>query len=187
MGKILLGDIPIVDGSTPLTIDTEIKSGSTNPVENKAIYALLQRISAIEDYINNEHPVGSVITTVKNANPGTYLGGTWSLIGGQDSSKVYWPAFAISTDGTKNSVSEKLPNIKGQAKTGLYVSSNNNGGDSGALSRSANVSSYISDSDYRMYSAYSIQLNAHNSNSIYQDGAHVQVESIKLFFWERIS
>lgn len=170
-------------------VDPTLDSGSTNAVANSAITIALDDKMDKQNYLNNRYPKGSIYITYEYKNPSDFLGGSWSLIGGQDSGMTYWPAFAIDTDSAGTEISESLPNISGV--TGLFRSNNKNVEQSGTGVFNADTtygksgtnragSSLASDT----YNGY-IDFDASRDNAIYQNGAHVQVNSIKLFFWKR--
>lgn len=136
-----------------------------------------------QDFLNTMYPKGSIYITYENKNPSTFLGGTWVLIGGQDANLNYYPAFAIATDTEGTTISESLPNIKGTANTTLMNSTAN----SGAFKK-ANIQQNTL--KFQIGSSYGIDtadyvFKANQSNPIYQDDAHVNVNAIKLFFWRR--
>ena len=39
--------------------------------------SIMNRISSLENRINNFYPVGSIYMSARNINPSTFLGGTW--------------------------------------------------------------------------------------------------------------
>lgn len=158
-----------------------ITSSSTEVVQSKAIYEELDKKLDKVNFINNLYPKGSVYITYEYKNPSTFIGGEWELIGGEDADKNYYPAFAIDTDSAGTTINESLPNIKGSvalrsawttfaANGAFYASGVMQDGDTETGGGSARGTANFS---------------ASNSNSTYQDGAHVNVNAIKLFHWRR--
>lgn len=191
-------DIKVVTGETADTIyvsaDTVIDSASTRVVQSKAIAEALDTKLDKVNFLNQIYPKGSIYITESNTNPSTFIGGTWELIGGEDADKNYYPAFAINTDAAGTTIDESLPNVKANADADYwYVNSTKV---NGALSAYATGTTHWGDSSgnypYGLkFDASKGQTNADGTTyvpstaSTYQDGAQVNVNAIKLFFWKR--
>ena len=165
-----------------LSPDSAISSSSTNVVENKVLYEELDKKLDKINFINNLYPKGSIYITYEYKNPSTFIGGQWELIGGEDANKNYYPAFAISTDTAGTTINESLPNIKGSVA--LQSAFNNTFAAAGAFSQDTTLYEEVIDGSGERKRG-TVWFNAHNSNSTYQDGAHVNVNAIKIFFWRR--
>lgn len=136
-----------------------------------------------QNFLNKLYPKGSIYITYENKNPETFLGGIWELVGGQDSLLNYYPAYAIITDTAGTTISETLPNITGQLQSNRLGN-----GDFTLKSGVFNDTVAIEQAgaDYSVSTNTSrIDFKASNSSSIYQNNAHVNVNAIKLFFWQR--
>lgn len=161
---------------------SSITSSSTEVVQSKAIYEELDKKLDKINFINNIYPKGSVYITYEYKNPSTFIGGQWELIGGEDANKNYYPAFAISTDTAGTTINESLPNIKGSVA--LQSAFNNTFAAAGAFTQDTTLFEEVIDGSGARKRG-TIWFNAHNSNSTYQDGAQVNVNAIKIFFWRR--
>ena len=165
-----------------LSPDSAISSSSTNVVENKVLYEELDKKLDKINFINNIYPKGSVYITYEYKNPSTFIGGQWELIGGEDANKNYYPAFAIDTDTPGTTIDESLPNIKGSVA--LQSAFNNTFAAAGAFTQDTTLYEEVIDGAGARKRG-TVWFNAHNSNSTYQDGAQVNVNAIKIFFWRR--
>ena len=202
--KNLSGDtlFEIPAGGGKCDTDPELDSGSTNPVANSAITLALEDKMDKQDFMTQLYPQGSVYITYEYKNPGEFLGGEWELIGGEDADKNYYPAFAISTDTAGTTIDESLPNIK----SGEFGNDTGGQGRGEVMSRggAVNAAAYTGSSvQYPApqgtstgprtftFDASKGQTNADGTTyvpstaSTYQNGAQVNVNSIKLFFWKR--
>ena len=199
-------DIKIVSGETADTIyvsaDTVIDSASTRVVQSKAIAEALDTKLDKVNFLNKIYPKGSIYITESNTNPSTFIGGTWELIGGEDADKNYYPAFAINTDAAGTTIDESLPNVK----SGEFGNDTGGQGRGEVMSRggAVNAAAYTGSSvQYPApqgtstgprtftFDASKGQTNADGTAyvpqtaSTYQNGAQVNVNAIKLFFWKR--
>ena len=147
-----------------------------------------------QNFLNNLYPKDSIYPTWSYKNPSTFLGGTWELIGGQDANLNYYPAFAIETDTAGTTISESAPNIKASYRPGgnwpitnlRTDASNNPTVVNGAFSlTNEEITLMISSTTATTVKPKVMNFDASNSNPIYQDGAHVNVNAIKIFFWRR--
>ena len=174
--------------------DSAISSSSTNVVENKVIKEELDKKLDKINFLNQIYPKGSIYITETNTNPSTFIGGTWELIGGEDADKNYYPAFAISTDTAGTTIDESLPNIKADADASYWYIGSTSA--KGAFSTYATGTAHWGDSSgnypYGLkFDASKGQTNADGTTyvpqtaSTYQNGAQVNVNAIKLFFWRR--
>ena len=182
------------NGGGSCDVDPTLDSGSTNPVANSAITVAMDEKMDKQSFINSLYPKGSIYITESNTNPSTFIGGTWELIGGEDADKNYYPAFAIATDSAGTTINESLPNIKANADADYWYI--NSAKASGAFSHYATGTAHWGDSSGNYpygvkFDASKGQTNADGTTyvpqtaSTYQDGAQVNVEAIKLFFWKR--
>lgn len=162
--------------------DTVIDSASTRVVQSKTIYEELDKKLDKVNFINNLYPKGSVYITYEYKNPSTFIGGEWELIGGEDADKNYYPAFAIDTDTAGTTINESLPNITGSVA--LQSAFNSTFAPGGAFSQDGTLYEEVVDGSGPRKRG-TVWFNANKSSSIYQDGAHVNVNAIKLFHWRR--
>ena len=177
MGKIYLGDELLA-----YDVDSTLDSGSTNPVANSGLTEELDKKLDKVNFINNLFPKGSVYITYEYKNPSEFLGGTWELIGGEDADKNYYPAFAIDTDTAGTTINESLPNINGRFSAYDYE----NGWHEGALIRNVlNPHANAGGSETPWHGYYFNAASGSTVSGVYQDGAHVNVNAIKLFHWRR--
>ena len=86
--------------TTSVTVDDELSTESTNPVENKVV------TQAINELVNIIYPVGSIYMSVNSTNPGDLFGGTWTAWG---SGRV---PVGVNTSDTEFSTVEKTGGAK---------------------------------------------------------------------------
>ena len=199
-------DIRVISGETADTIyvsaDTVIDSASTRVVQSKAIAEALDTKLDKVNFLNKIYPKGSIYITESNTNPSTFIGGTWELIGGEDADKNYYPAFAINTDAAGTTIDESLPNIKATLSSeeainpdGGMLIANGKYTDGAARALNIRTSARYGQTSYPITAgevelgsgqwAAGYNFDANRSSSTYQDGAQVNVNAIKLFFWKR--
>lgn len=123
------------------------------------------------------YPVGSIYISVNNTDPSVLFGGTWSAI--QDG---FYLRASSSDGGTL--LNEKLPNIKGSMQFDWGTATTGPWQALGAFTSTA-----VKTGRPNMYDTNqaigTVDFDAHRSNSIYEDDAHVQPKSIKVFMWQR--
>ena len=129
------------------------------------------------------YPVGSIYLSVNDTNPGTFIGGTWELVG---SGKTLWGADASHAAGT--TIDAGLPNMTGwlQFSAGGYGADNSklggafyadgyfSGGTNGYAGGSGNGTLY-----------QGLHIDASRSNAIYGNSSTVQPPAYVVYMWKR--
>lgn len=124
------------------------------------------------------YPVGSIYISVNNTDPSVLFGGTWSAV-----PDGFYLRASSSDGGTL--LNEKLPNVKSTTAISSYSYGTKTNGQYGIVEiRNANNSAgSMAGGSGANHADYHIDLS--KGNSIYEDDAHVQPKSIKVFMWQR--
>ena len=133
--------------------------------------------------LDSIYPIGSVYLSIEDASPAMLLGGTWAKI---EEGKALWTA--SSTAGT--TISAGLPNIKGSVRFSAYgFPQSDSYIPTGALSKvSTSSSGYLQGSSDTTTRFTTLEFNAGNSNSIYNDSVTtVQPPAYTIFAWRRVA
>lgn len=159
----------VIDDSLEADITYIIHSNGLTPTQ-----------AQYNDLLNVIYPVGSIYLSIDdNFIPSTAFGGVWE--------KIQTGRYLQATDtGAGAEVAESLPNIRGQVSTGGGYGFDAFGSFSGAL-KSIGVKQYYRANTLQsaVGEANGLKLDASNSNPVYQDGAKVQPDSIKVIMWKR--
>jgi hypothetical protein len=126
--------------------------------------------------MNKMYPVGSIYITTTSTNPGTTLGvGTWSIVA---TDRVLWGVASGTAAGS--TLSEQLPNIKGQATLELTNAQAQNGAMKITKKSGSREPNWSGDNSWGY-----LEFDASKSSSTYKDGATVRPAAYTVHIWKR--
>lgn len=162
-----------VDPGTSYVSDTK---GSTiyTYIENKILDRWEQK------FLDKVYPIGSIYTTVGVEDPADLFGGAWEIVG---NGRVLWGVGESDTAGT--TLSEQLPNIKGQLNFSTGSQGHTEFTASGVFARQGSGSYSYPDPVGSSTSGRIADFNASRSSSVYTDNGIVRPNAYTVKFWKR--
>lgn len=162
---------------------TSYADGLMSKADKAKLDTLEGRVNALNLSLAKLYPVGSIYLSVNDTDPGTFIGGTWELVG---SGKTLWGADASHAAGT--TIDAGLPNMTGwlQYAAGGYGADNSKlggafyadgyygGGTNGYAGGSGNGTLY-----------QGLHIDASRSNAIYGNSSTVQPPAYVVYIWKR--
>lgn len=144
---------------------------------------LEERVNSLNLSLAKLYPVGSIYISVNDTDPGTFIGGTWELVG---SGKTLWGADSTHAAGT--TIDAGLPNMTGW----LQFSAGGYGADNSKLGGAFYADGYYGDGtngyaggsgNGTLYQG--LHIDASRSNAIYGNSSTVQPPAYVVYMWKR--
>ena len=174
------------DKKPAIDIGVRIKSISkANAVSTQTSSDISNAVDAMSNTLGltKLYPVGSIYLSVNDTDPGTFIGGTWELVG---SGKTLWGADASHAAGT--TIDAGLPNMTGW----LQFSAGGYGADNSKLGGAFYADGYYADGtngyaggsgNGTLYQG--LHIDASRSNAIYGNSSTVQPPAYVVYIWKR--